>query len=75
MPPGVPADRIEAVRAAYAKTMVDKDFVASADKQQLELDPLTGAEIQKIVAELYQLPPAAIERARVAMNPPDDAKK
>jgi tripartite-type tricarboxylate transporter receptor subunit TctC len=75
MPPGVPADRIEAVRAAYAKTMVDKDFVANADKQQLELDPLTGAEIQKIVAELYQLPPAAIERARVAMNPPEDAKK
>lgn len=75
MPPGVPADRVAAVRAAYMKTMSDKDFVANADKQQLELDPLDGEEIQKIVMQLYALPPAAIERARVAMNPPEDAKK
>jgi tripartite-type tricarboxylate transporter receptor subunit TctC len=75
MPPGVPADRVAAVRAAYMKTMADKDFVASADKQQLELDPLDGEEIQKIVTQLYALPPAAIELARVAMNPPEDGKK
>lgn len=75
MPPGVPADRVAAVRAAYMKTMTDKDFVANADKQQLELDPLEGEEIQKIVAQLYALPPAAIELARVAMNPPEDGKR
>ncbi len=75
MPPGVPEDRIAAVRAAYMKTMKDPDFVAAADKQQLELDPLDGESIQKIVAQLYDLPPAAIELARAAMNPPEAEKK
>jgi tripartite-type tricarboxylate transporter receptor subunit TctC len=68
MPPNVPMDRVQAVRAAYDKAMKDPDLVASADKQGLELDPLTGEEIQKLVAQLYSLPPEAIERARVAMT-------
>lgn len=68
MPPGVPMDRVQAVRAAYDKAMKDPGLIATAAKQDLELDPLSGEEIQKIVGHLYTLSPAVVERARVAMN-------
>ena len=68
MPPNVPMDRVQAVRAAYDKAMKDPDLIATAAKQDLELDPLGGEEIQKIIAHLYTLSPAIVERARVAMN-------
>jgi tripartite-type tricarboxylate transporter receptor subunit TctC len=68
MPPNVPADRVQAVRAAYDQAMKDPDLIATAAKQDLELDPLRGEEIQKIVAHLYTLSSAVVDRARVAMN-------
>jgi tripartite-type tricarboxylate transporter receptor subunit TctC len=68
MPPNVPMDRVQAVRAAYDKAMKDPDLMAVAAKQDLELDPLRGEEIQKIVTHLYTLSSSVVERARVAMN-------
>jgi tripartite-type tricarboxylate transporter receptor subunit TctC len=68
MPPNVPMDRVQAVRAAYDKAMKDPDLITAAAKQDLELDPLRGEEIQKIVAHLYTLSSSVVERARVAMN-------
>ena len=44
-PPGVPADRLAALRRAFDATMKDPDFVAEAEKLQLEIEPLTGAQI------------------------------
>jgi tripartite-type tricarboxylate transporter receptor subunit TctC len=68
MPPSVPTERVQAVRDAYDKAMRDPALIATAEKQDLELDPLRGEEIQKVVAHLYTLSPAVVERARVAMN-------
>lgn len=68
MPPGVPQDRVQAIRVAYDKTMRDADFIAAAAKQSLELDPLGGEVIQEIVSQLYTLPAPVVERARLAMN-------
>jgi tripartite-type tricarboxylate transporter receptor subunit TctC len=62
-PPGVPADRVEALRKAFMDTMKDKEFLAEAEKAQLEITPVDGATLQKLVAEVYQTPPAVVRKA------------
>jgi tripartite-type tricarboxylate transporter receptor subunit TctC len=62
-PPGVPSDRIEALRGAFWQTMQDKDFLAEANKADLEITPVAGADIQKLVQEAYASPPAIARRA------------
>ena len=64
-PAAVPADRIAALRAAFNATMKDADFLADAKKQRLEVNPMTGEETAKTIAEIYTSPPSAIRRARV----------
>lgn len=70
MPPNVPQDRVNLVRNAYRTALNDPEFVAAAKKQDLELDPLGGEEIQKIVEKIYSYPKAVIDRARVGMTSP-----
>ena len=41
-PPGVPKDRAEALRKAFMDTMKDKEFLADAEKSQLEINPVSG---------------------------------
>jgi tripartite-type tricarboxylate transporter receptor subunit TctC len=55
-PPGVPADRVEALRVAFMATLKDKDFLAEADKMQLEINPVSGDAVQRIVREVYKTP-------------------
>ena len=43
-PPGVPADRAEALRKAFMATMKDKDFLADAEKAQMEITPVSGRQ-------------------------------
>jgi tripartite-type tricarboxylate transporter receptor subunit TctC len=62
-PPGIPAARAEALRTAFMDTMRDKDFLAETEKAQLEITPIDGAGVQKLVADLYQSPPAVVKKA------------
>ena len=68
--PGVPADRVEVLRRAFDATMKDPDFLAEAQKTNLTLGPLAGAELQKLVGEISSLPPALIEKVRAAYKTP-----
>ena len=65
-PPNVPADRVAALRKAFMDTMTDKDFLAEADKMQLEINPVSGADVQKLVADVYATPPDIIAKAKAA---------
>jgi hypothetical protein len=47
--------------------MNDKDLLAEAEKSRLDIDPTSGEDLQALIARLYQLPPAVIERARQAL--------
>ena len=65
-PPGVPADREAALRAAFDATLKDPEFLAEARKLNLEISPAPGAELARRVARLYQTPAAIVERAQTA---------
>lgn len=66
-PPNVPADRVAALRAAFDATMKDKDFLAEADKLKLEIEPISGAQVQKLIEDLYKSAPEVLARAREVM--------
>jgi tripartite-type tricarboxylate transporter receptor subunit TctC len=62
--PDTPADRIRALRRAFDAMVKDPEFVADLKQQKLELGPLPGEELQKLVAEVANVSPAIIERVR-----------
>ena len=68
MPPGVPAERVAALRRAFDATMKDPAFLADAQKLQLELSPMTGEEVQAIVADLAKTPAEIVKRVRNALD-------
>ncbi|MDP2358543.1 MAG: tripartite tricarboxylate transporter substrate-binding protein [Beijerinckiaceae bacterium] len=61
-PPDVPADRVRILRDAFMATMKDKQFLAEANKAILEIDPVSGEEVQDIVKEAYETPKAVVQR-------------
>lgn len=65
-PPNVPADRVAALRTAFMATMKDKDFLADADKTQLEINPVSGEDVEKLVQEVYATPADLIAKAKAA---------
>ncbi len=62
-PPGVPADRAAALRQAFMDTLKDPEFLAEAEKSQLEITPVPGEEVEKLVKDLYQTPKAIAAKA------------
>jgi hypothetical protein len=56
-PPGVPKERLAALRTAFAALPHDKDFVADAAKQKMDLSPITGAAVDKVVHLIATTPP------------------
>jgi tripartite-type tricarboxylate transporter receptor subunit TctC len=67
-PPGVPADRVAALRKAFMDTMQDKDFVAEAEKAKLEVTPVDGAAIQALVQEIYATPSAIVQKTATLLQ-------
>jgi tripartite-type tricarboxylate transporter receptor subunit TctC len=65
-PPGVPADRLAALRAAFDATMKDPQFLAEAKRLDLEVRPVSGAEVEKLIKEIYASPPDVVKRAAQA---------
>jgi tripartite-type tricarboxylate transporter receptor subunit TctC len=65
MPPGLPAERVAALRQAFAATMTDRDFLAEGERIGLDLGaPRTGEQIQAVMERTYQSPPRVIDRLR-----------
>ncbi|MFN3890599.1 MAG: Bug family tripartite tricarboxylate transporter substrate binding protein [Beijerinckiaceae bacterium] len=67
-PPGVPADRLAALRKGFADTLRDSAFVQEADKMGLEVSPVSGEEVLRILTAAYATAPDLIERARQAVT-------
>ena len=67
-PPGLPADRLAALRQAFAATMADKEFLAEAEKAQVEITPVPGEAIQKLIADVYATPASVGARATALLR-------
>jgi hypothetical protein len=64
----VPPERIEALRSAFMKSMVDPDLKAEAERLKLDISPISGAEMAQVVNRIYDLPQSAIDAARAAIG-------
>jgi tripartite-type tricarboxylate transporter receptor subunit TctC len=64
LPPGVPQDRVDALRAAFDATMTDPAFLAEAQKLQLPIEPQGGAALDKIAALIVATPAPAVALAK-----------
>jgi tripartite-type tricarboxylate transporter receptor subunit TctC len=69
MPPNVAPDRVNAIRRAFDATMKDKEFLEEADKLKIEIDPLTGEQVGRLVEQIYKTPAETVARVRDAMAP------
>lgn len=56
--PRTPKDRLQLLRNGFAKTLADPEFIAEAKKANLDINPLSGGEVKKIVDDLFKLTPA-----------------
>jgi tripartite-type tricarboxylate transporter receptor subunit TctC len=67
-PPGTPDARRNALRTALLAAMKDPQFVADAKKTQIDVSPMTGAEVEQFIARLSSAPPAVVERVKQAVR-------
>jgi tripartite-type tricarboxylate transporter receptor subunit TctC len=63
-PPDVPADRAAALRTAFDDTMKDPEFLAEAMKATLEVAPVSGNELQDLIADIYRTPKDVVDKTR-----------
>ncbi len=69
LPPGVPAEQVATLRAAFDATMADRQFRDEAERTRIDINPLSGAKVQERIEQIYAAPRAVIERARELLKP------
>ena len=67
-PPGLPAERAQALRAAFMGAMRDPELLAEVRKADLDITPSSGEEVEKLVARFAAVPKSAIAKAHAAMH-------
>lgn len=68
-PPDVPAERVKILREAFMKAMKDPELLAEAEKQNLEIMPMSGEEINTLLDRLYATPKDVVDKVREIMLP------
>jgi tripartite-type tricarboxylate transporter receptor subunit TctC len=68
MPPGVPLERVAAVRRAFDATMKDPAYLAEAEKLKIDVDPLTGEDVAALVDQVTRTPGDTVARVRTALE-------
>jgi tripartite-type tricarboxylate transporter receptor subunit TctC len=67
-PPGLPPATVAIFRRAWDAMVKDPEYIADADKLQLERDSASGEQLQKLIASVAATPPAVVERARSVLK-------
>jgi len=67
-PPGTPKDRVQALRKAFMATLSDPTLRAEADKAQLTLDPVSGEELERLIAGLFSLDPPFVDKLKSILH-------
>jgi tripartite-type tricarboxylate transporter receptor subunit TctC len=66
-PPGTPKERVQILRKAFQEVLNDKALLAEADKAKLTLDPVSGEELEKLIAGLFTLDQAFVEKLKTVL--------
>lgn len=64
LPPGTPKERVRILKKAFIDTLSDGEFLAEAKKALLEINPLTGEELESIIRDLFKLDPPLISKLK-----------
>jgi tripartite-type tricarboxylate transporter receptor subunit TctC len=67
-PPGTPADRVALLRKALMDVVKDPEFLADAEKAQLEISPVPGEKLQALVENLVSTPADIVEKYKRAVS-------
>lgn len=67
-PGSAPAERVAALRKAFMAAAKDPEFVAQAKQQRLEISPVSGEQVQRMITEAYRLPADVVKAAAAAMH-------
>jgi tripartite-type tricarboxylate transporter receptor subunit TctC len=67
-PPGVPEDRLNAIRRAFDATMRDPAYLAEAKSQKMSVDPMTGEEMEALIRGFAASPPELVAKLKVAID-------
>lgn len=62
--PGIPVDRLKILREAFMKSVYDPELLDDAKKKRLELDPVSGEELESLAKEIVAQPPDVVERMK-----------
>jgi len=73
-PPGMAPEALAILRSAFERMVKDPAFLAEAARQQLDIDPRSGAEVAGIVADIVRTPPRIVQKVKDIMVPKDAAK-
>ncbi|MFN3890590.1 MAG: Bug family tripartite tricarboxylate transporter substrate binding protein [Beijerinckiaceae bacterium] len=68
----VPKDRVQALRRSFDAMMKDPQFLADAEKSKIDIDPLSGEDVQRLVEKLFRTPQPLVEKARALLQPPGE---
>ena len=68
MPPGVPPERVAAVRRAFDATVQDPAYLAEAEKLKIDVDPLSGEEVARLVEQVAHTADDTVARVRTALE-------
>jgi len=66
--PGVPKERVEALRTAFTKAMSDPQAIAEAERQRLVITAISGADLEALVKKLYMIPKPVIDKLKTALE-------
>ena len=69
LPPGTPKERVRVLQNAFMETMKDPEFLAETRKSQLDINPLPGNEVAKIVASFFELKPDIVAKLTEILAP------
>jgi tripartite-type tricarboxylate transporter receptor subunit TctC len=67
-PPDVPQDRVRALRRAFDATMKDPAYLAEAKSQMMDIDPMTGEEMEQLIKTFYASSPELLQRLKLVID-------
>jgi tripartite-type tricarboxylate transporter receptor subunit TctC len=68
LPPGTPNDRVQILRKAFAATMKDEDFLGEIQRLKLEINPMTGEELETVVNRIFKMTPETLAKLKEALR-------